>query len=54
MDCGPVAVELLVGYFGEFVEVEGELDAGLDVGLGVVGELGVGECVVYFCECHGC
>lgn len=45
-------VELLVGDFGEFVKVESEFYARLGVGLCVVGELGMGEFVFDFLECH--
>jgi hypothetical protein len=47
-----MTIELLVGDFGELVEVEGEFYARLGVGFYIVGELGVGEFVVNFLECH--
>lgn len=45
-------VELLVGYFRELVEVEGEFYAGLRVRFCVVAELGIGELVVDLFERH--
>jgi hypothetical protein len=48
----PVPVELLIGDFGEFVEIEGELYARLGVGLCIIGELGMGKVVLDFLECH--
>lgn len=49
----PLPVELLVGDFSKFVEVESEFYAGVDVGLRFVGELWVRERVGYFLGHYG-
>lgn len=52
MDSGPVAVELIVGDFGELVEVKGEFYARLNIGRGLICEFGMRELVTDFLECH--
>jgi hypothetical protein len=49
----PVAVELLVGYIWEFVEIEAEFDIVLSVRRCVIAELWIGEFVINFGERHG-
>ena len=46
MDCLPMLVEGFVADIGALLEIEGQLDVGLDVGVGIVVQLVMGEVVV--------